>query len=199
MRRRKRVPTVQNSTVPVSDSGKTLSPLMAYPISPPTSPKRSQATRWARVTAAMRRGWVTTIFGTLRAQEGLLFRTRVLTSMSCSSSPPSWYFAAMVDLSSAASRMLHGYHTSSNSTSTTSSTSRVGGSSALGPSTFHSRQSSSMNCGNCVDLPLPVPPLTMTTLLYSKALLICSRTFSAGNLPLISSRRQSSSSGFVTS
>mmetsp|Transcript_56361 Transcript_56361/g.167679 ORF Transcript_56361/g.167679 Transcript_56361/m.167679 type:complete len:216 (-) Transcript_56361:1205-1852(-) len=201
MSRRRRVPTVQNSTVPVSEAGKIVSPLMACPISPPTSPKRSHATRWASVTAAMRRGCVTTMRGTSCAQKGLALRTRDSTSTSPSTSPPSWYFTVMVDLSSATSRMVHVYHTSSYSTSTRPSTVRSGPpwGSPSGHSNFHSRKSSRRNCGNCVDLPLPVPPLTTTTLLYSRALLMSARIFSAGSLPLISSRRHSSSSGLVTS
>mmetsp|Transcript_9776 Transcript_9776/g.27342 ORF Transcript_9776/g.27342 Transcript_9776/m.27342 type:complete len:230 (-) Transcript_9776:388-1077(-) len=182
--RRKRVPTVQNSTVPVSEFGIMVSPLMEWPISPPTSAKRSQATRCAKEMAAMRRGCVTTIRGTVRAHAGLALRTRVLTSMSGSSSPPSKYFAKIVDLSSATSSTSQAYQTSSYSTSTVIPTSRFRGSSSgasSGRSIFHSRQSSRMNCGSCVDLPLPVPPLTTTTLLYSRALpsspLICS----AGN------------------
>mmetsp|Transcript_77394 Transcript_77394/g.226971 ORF Transcript_77394/g.226971 Transcript_77394/m.226971 type:complete len:293 (-) Transcript_77394:748-1626(-) len=60
------------------------------------------------------------------------------------------------------------------------------------------RQSSNMNCGNCVDFPLPVPPLMTTTCEVSKAAPRPSRSCSTGSLPT-SSFRLGSSSGGVTS
>mmetsp|Transcript_34652 Transcript_34652/g.99202 ORF Transcript_34652/g.99202 Transcript_34652/m.99202 type:complete len:347 (-) Transcript_34652:448-1488(-) len=150
----------------------------------------------------MRRGCVTTIFGFIVAHCGRALRTRVWTSTSSSSSPPSKYFAFTVLWPSDTSSIWQRYHTSSNSTSTmlpTSSSGDPAPSSESGSSTSQSLKSSRMNCGSWVDLPLPVPPLTMMDWLYSRALASSSRTRSAGSLPLTSSRRQSSSSGLVTS
>mmetsp|Transcript_92464 Transcript_92464/g.239401 ORF Transcript_92464/g.239401 Transcript_92464/m.239401 type:complete len:250 (-) Transcript_92464:1033-1782(-) len=198
------VPTVQNSIVPVSAVGKIVSPRTAWPTSlPHSSWYLSHATRCASDTAAIRRGCVTTIRGLFRVQAGRLARTRVATSMSSSSSSPSKYLAEMVFWSSETAKTSQAYHVSSPSSSwyshsTTAPSSRVRGSSSP-PSCSQSRQSSRMNWGIWVDLPLPVPPETIMTWLRSRAALISSRISSAGSLPLISSRRQSSSSGFVTS
>mmetsp|Transcript_58561 Transcript_58561/g.148402 ORF Transcript_58561/g.148402 Transcript_58561/m.148402 type:complete len:250 (-) Transcript_58561:569-1318(-) len=198
------VPTVQNSMVPVSAVGMTVSPRTAWPTSlPHSSWYRSQATRCARAVAAILRGCVTTIFGFIRIQAGLPARTRDLTSTSSSSSSPSKYLTLMVFWSSETSKISQANHVSSsssswNSTSTVAPSSRMRGSSSP-PSISHSRKSSRMNWGSWVDLPLPVPPLTITAWLRSRAAPISPRIFSAGSLPLISSRRQSSSSSFVTS
>mmetsp|Transcript_17712 Transcript_17712/g.44591 ORF Transcript_17712/g.44591 Transcript_17712/m.44591 type:complete len:288 (+) Transcript_17712:419-1282(+) len=146
--------------------------------------------------AAMRRGCVTTMLGFALIQEGR-WRTRSATSTSSSSSSPSKYRALMVFPSSETSKISLGYHFSSKNTSQTEPTSKFSSSSAP-PSFSHSSKSSKMNCGSCVDFPLPVPPLTMTAWLRSRASLRIWRISSAGSLPLISSRFQSSSSGFFT-
>mmetsp|Transcript_67569 Transcript_67569/g.206942 ORF Transcript_67569/g.206942 Transcript_67569/m.206942 type:complete len:205 (-) Transcript_67569:1285-1899(-) len=138
--RRRSVPTVQYSIVPVSQSGNTVSPRTAWPISPPTSPKRSQATRCARDVAAMRRGCVTTMRGFIRIQAARPGRTRSLTTMSSSSSPPSKYRALIVFLSFDTSRTSHANHSSS--ASSPSSGSSWNSTSTVAPSSSSSSSSS---------------------------------------------------------